>query len=401
MKVYINNFLLCLAIQVFVINLTYSQSLGLTISHDFPGGNIIVERISNDTIWVKPDLRDTEGYWFYWYFRVEGAEGKNIRFEFPPKPVFSRLGPAYSVNNNQNWKWYGEHSYDDTGFTFKFGENDSIVYFSMGFPYTSRDFYQFVDDISPYGSIKLDTLTYSRKNRAVEELYIIPEKKVKHRVLISARNHSCEMMGSYVLEGIIKGIIKDKDLEYLRDHVEFRIIPFVDKDGVEDGDQGKNRLPRDHNRDYDDDSIYPEVRALMSEIPAWSQNKLRLNLDIHNPYIKGVGKDAEYVFLVGSEAKENEEEQLKFSYYIESNNFGEIKYHSENFMRFGTAWNKPNNNRKGPGNSRWGWTIPGVRLSTTIEFPYSYVSGIAVTKDNARVFGETLAIAVQEYLLSL
>jgi len=41
-----------------------------TISSDFPGGNIRVVRMASDTIWLKPDLSETEGEWFYWYFRV-------------------------------------------------------------------------------------------------------------------------------------------------------------------------------------------------------------------------------------------------------------------------------------------------------------------------------------------
>jgi len=40
------------------------------IYSDFPGGNIIIDKIKNDTVWFRPDLRDTKGEWFYWYFAV-------------------------------------------------------------------------------------------------------------------------------------------------------------------------------------------------------------------------------------------------------------------------------------------------------------------------------------------
>ena len=41
-------------------------------------------------------------------------------------------------------------------------------------------------------------------------------------------------------------------------------VPFVDYDGVVDGDQGKYRLPRDHECDYGRDvpPIYPETAAI-------------------------------------------------------------------------------------------------------------------------------------------
>ena len=56
------------------------------IDADFPGGNIIVEQIEGDTARVRPDLRDTNGIWFYWAFRVRGAQGRTIKFEFTDRP---------------------------------------------------------------------------------------------------------------------------------------------------------------------------------------------------------------------------------------------------------------------------------------------------------------------------
>jgi hypothetical protein len=38
--------------------------------------------------------------------------------------------------------------------------------------------------------------------------------------------------------------------------VEFCIAPFMDKDGVEEGDQGKLRWPHDHWEDYAEGSRY-------------------------------------------------------------------------------------------------------------------------------------------------
>ena len=73
------------------------------------------------------------------------------------------------------------------------------------------------------------------------------------------------------------------DGKWLREHVEFFIVPIVDIDGVEDGDQGKNRKPRDHNRDYAGESIYPQVKAIRERLPEWSDGKLRLALDLHCP----------------------------------------------------------------------------------------------------------------------
>ena len=62
---------------------------------------------------------------------------------------------------------------------------------------------------------------------------------------------------------------------------------MVDKDGVEDGDQGKNRKPHDHNRDYEGKSIYASVQAIRERLPAWSAGKLRFAMDMHCPAVRG------------------------------------------------------------------------------------------------------------------
>ncbi len=113
------------------------------IESDFPGGNIIIEKMSNDTIWLKPDLRDTEGNWFYWYFKITGISGRTIQFQFTQQDVFTKYGPAYSINNDNNWKWYGENSYAHNGFKYTFSKKDTCAYFSMAFPYTQKTYMHF------------------------------------------------------------------------------------------------------------------------------------------------------------------------------------------------------------------------------------------------------------------
>ena len=82
------------------------------------------------------------------------------------------------------------------------------------------------------------------------------------RVLLTARHHACESLASYALEGLIAEALGPSDeARRMRESVEFAAIPFVDKDGVEDGDQGKNRKPRDHNRDYDGESVHATSRS--------------------------------------------------------------------------------------------------------------------------------------------
>ena len=51
----------------------------IAVDDKFPAGNVIVEGIDGDTVKLRQDMRDSNN-WFYWGFRVTGAEGKMEAF---------------------------------------------------------------------------------------------------------------------------------------------------------------------------------------------------------------------------------------------------------------------------------------------------------------------------------
>ncbi len=368
------------------------------ISTDFPGGSVVVTKIANDTVWLKPDLTDTEGEWFYWYFKASGISGKTITFKFDQKNVFAKYGPGYSLNNDQTWKWYGENRVVDNAFTFSFSEQDTTAYFSTAFPYTDKNLQEFLTHFKHSDQLIIDTLCFSPENRAIEKI-LIPALYTEptYRILITLRHHACEMMQNYVLEGLIEQLINNINLQLLREDVEFLIIPFMDKDGVENGEQGKNRLPRDHNRDYSGESIHHSTAALRKMVPKWSEGKLRIALDLHCPWIHGL--ESEQIYMVGKPGME--ENQLAFFNLLEKNSFGELKSYHTSFMPFGTSWNTSSNKAKGWSFGMWASTLDNISLAGTIEFPYADISGIPVSKDGARMFGKTIAYSLQEYLKTI
>lgn len=65
-----------------------------------------------------------------------------------------------------------------------------------------------------------------------------------------------------------------------------------------------NRIPHDHNRDYSDNSLYPEVDAIRKFVPTWSDGRLRFALDVHDPWIRG--ESAEIIYLDESDGPTTE-----------------------------------------------------------------------------------------------
>lgn len=376
----------------------------LQFTSDFLGGNIIIERVSKDTVYLKPDLRDTEGRWFYWYFGVKNAAGKDLVFQFKDKESLAAFGPAVSMDQGKTWKWLFSTASGRSSFSYSFPEGlTEEVRFSMGMPYTRSNFEGFISKHTKNRFVEVGTLCLSEKGRPVERIFIRKPsgKAARYKVLITARHHACEMMASYELEGIIDAVLSsDRDMKWLRDHVEFMIVPFMDKDGVEEGDQGKNRKPRDHNRDYSGNAIYSTTAALRSEVPAWSDGKLKIGLDLHCPYING--KDHENIHIVGSSKPHFAANQRKFSSIIEKHAVGELSFNEgSNFLAYGTSWNKASNTSKGMSFSGWASTLEGMSLPVTIEFPYAINNGEMITAENARAFGKDVALALAKYLQAL
>ncbi len=367
----------------------------------FPGGNIQVDSIEGDTVHLEPDLRDTEGHWFYWYFRVRGAQGQTLEFRFRDEDVGVR-GPGVSLDGGVTWSWLGSESADERSFTYEFPAQAKEVRFSLGMPYVQANLDRFLVEYAGNPSLAVGTLCESRKGRPVECLRFGKlEGEPEHRVLLTARHHACEMMASYALEGIVDAVLAgDEAGGWLRENVEFLAVPFMDKDGVEDGDQGKSRRPHDHNRDYAAPCVYPEVRAIREKAMDWSQGRVRIALDLHCPGHRGQWH--ELIHFVGVPQEQLWSRIGEFCEVLESTAAGPLPYRTGNNLLFGVDWNTAE--EYGPPGaeprsaSDWFSTLPGVWFGATLEIPYANAQGAEVDADSARAFGRDLAAAVRHHV---
>jgi hypothetical protein len=371
------------------------------IDCDFPGGNIIFEGIEGDTVRVRQDQRDTLQYtWFYWYFRVRGAAGRKLRFEFSD-PVVGVRGPGVSLDGGWSWRWLGSESGDERSFAYAFPAQPDEVRFSFGMPYTQRNWERFVAGYADNPHLRLGTLCRSRKGRQVEWAeFGCLEREPAHRVLVTARHHCCEMMASYALEGIVEATLADDETgRWLRDNIGFLAAPFVDKDGVEEGDQGKGRDPHDHNRDYAAPCLYPEVQAMRERAREWAGRGLRFHLDLHCPGIRGVHH--EEVYFVGLPNLEAWSRAEAFAATLARVARGPLPYRVRDNLPYGEDWNtegEPAPSGEYRDASDWTAALPHVWFGATIEIPYANVQGAEVNARSARAFGRDLAAAIREHL---
>ncbi|MBL8796979.1 MAG: peptidase M14 [Planctomycetia bacterium] len=370
----------------------------LQIDAGFPGGNIVVDKLDGDNVHLHQDLRDTAGDWFYWYFRVRGAQGRTLTFHFTKGNPLGVRGPAVSLDEGKTWKWLGAPAVRGSSFHFAFPADAREVRFCVAFPYQERNLKDFLARFEKNLHLKVETLCKTAKGREVELLRLGRlDGQAKQRVALTCRHHSCEMMASYVLEGLIEAVLADTDDgKWLREHVEFFIVPLVDKDGVEDGDQGKNRKPYDHNRDYAGDSIYASVKAIRERLPQWADGKLRFAMDMHCPANRGNGHET--IYFVGGPNEAIWKEVGKFSKLLETTQQGSLVYSSKNNLPFGQGWNTQATYGNRKAFSRWAAELPGVRFASTLEVAYANADGKVVTDESARTLGRDLVRALRKYL---
>jgi hypothetical protein len=357
---------------------------GVDIDSSFPGGNIILHEIWGDDVYLEQDLRDTPVDWFYWSFRVRGAPARTLRFHFQGSDAVGPLGPAVSTDEGRTWQWAGGARDATTTFTYRFVGEPGEVRFSTGIGYVGSNLADFVAKRPSLDRLHSETLCTSRHGRPVELLRIGDPERPRSRLVLTCRHHACEASASYVLEGVLTGMLDAQ-------HVETLAVPFMDKDGVEEGDQGKFRRPHDHWWDYEDGLLYPEVAAVRTLLESFDDGTPLHFVDLHCPWLYG-GRH-ETIHFVANAAEESWSAIQGVTSHLERSQSGPLPFAMADNLAFGVDWNV---DRGSPLTSHnWVQTLASTRLATVIEFPYALVHGVAVDAAGARHFGADLAAALR------
>jgi hypothetical protein len=350
----------------------------MKITTNFCGGNARIINAGETEVLFVPELRDTAGDWFYWAFRAEGAQGKTVTFRLDGKRWLGYFGPAVS-RDLQRWSWLNSVSDDHMSFTYSFGDDEDSVYFAHDMLYHPSQFYLFCERKGLHPQI----LCADRGDTPVPYVTV---GSGEYHMLLTARHHCCESTGNYVMEGMLSELLDDPIANFT-----VTAVPFMDADGVVRGDQGKNRRPHDHNRDYME-GIYPAVRAVR-ELSLSREGKLLCAFDLHAPWHMGARNDK--VFVVRN-APERRDDYLTLGRLFESEMTPEaLQYRTANDLEPGEEWNIIGEPLQC---GTWHERLPGVLLSNTLETCYFGEPGNIVTQDNMRETGRCFLRAVKKYL---
>lgn len=346
----------------------------MIIHQNFVGGNIKVTKQTETDVYLENEMRDSQGDWFYWAFCVEGAQGKTITFHFQTDRL-GYFGPAIS-HDLKVWKWLGESGENE--FTYTFGDGEDKVYFAHSMLYHPDRFLRFAKD----NGLTVHELCKSNKGRRIPCVkYGCGERSI----ILTARHHACESTGNYVLEGVLSELLKSPIPD-----TKIFCVPFVDYDGVVDGDQGKNRFPHDHNRDYsEEESIYAETKSIKEYA---AKNGVQYAFDFHSPW--HISKENDKAFIVQNSFEKlnrlNEFGKL-FEESITDSSFG--YFHADDYP-FETGWNKG-----GAQFASYMTKRAENEFAFSLETAYFGTKENIATQENLLELGRCFACALRKYIL--
>lgn len=390
-----------------------ASASAIKIDCAYPGGNVKVRAIdeASGTVEISPDLRDTKGKWFYFDFTVRGAAGRTLHFRFPKGkyPYLSTLGPAISRDGGATWRWLradGSRHLPVNAFDYSFAPGERETRFAFCIPYTQKDWDAAAPRWRAKGGVESGVLCKSQSGRRDTEMMRIPCRKGKGRLLVvfTARHHACEASASPVMEGIIDEVLSGSpEGEWLRDNADMVFVPFVDKDGVEDGDQGKNRAPFDHNRDYAT-GRYTSVRALRELIEKESAGRKFVAFDLHSPFSRSFPprepeQEAAFTFRYEESVQGALIDAFRRNWAETSKN-GALVYHGRYDIKpnVGHAAAMERDRKKGRMSFRqWTRVRPECLMSVCCEFGYSLCGGV-YSREGARELGANLLKALSRTL---
>jgi len=346
----------------------------MRIHKDFAGGNIIVKSIQGDTVCLQNELRDTAEDWFYWAFCVEGAEGLTLTFKMQ-KNRLGYFGPAVS-HDLKKWHWLDACDSDE--FTYHFTEGEGKVYFAHNMLYHPDRFFDFAKE----KGLTVETLCTSKKGRNTPCVKI---GEGKLSIILTARHHACESTGNYVLEGVLDELVASP----IDDCTVF-CVPFVDYDGVLDGDQGKSRAPHDQNRDYvpDEKSFYAETDTIRRYA---DENGCNLAFDFHSPWHKGGRNDR--VFIVQNSLEKIDRFNLFGKILEDSITSQSLNYQKADDIAPFVEWNKPSAQF-----SVYMTSKPECDIAFTLETAYFGTPDNKVSQDRLVELGHCFAKAIKDYI---
>ena len=280
-----------------------TEFASLKATADFPGGSAVVKSVDRNQgiIHITPQVRSERGWPCWWYLKVDGAkEGQPVTLRLSASDGEYRRGRVLSADwsqpdraaisvDNVTWTQTPKCQKANGTATYSVKAPADSFWIAWGPPFLPSHADEVLESIkSRLPNATMFELAKTRGGRSVRGIRIGgngDKDAPNYGVWVQARQHAWEAGSSWVGRGFVEWLTSDDQAAVdLRRIATIYYVPIMDVDNAAVGAGGKDAVPRDHNRDWDDNPHYPEVAAAQKQI-------LRLNadqrfdafIDLHNP----------------------------------------------------------------------------------------------------------------------
>ena len=276
---------------------------GISVSTDFEGGSAVVVEQNDDlqSLHIQPVVEEGRGFPCWWYLKVSGlkpGEMMMLKVSANPHPFregrvlngsWSMPDRAAISTDNQEWVQTPPGERADDAITYQLKAPAETIWLAWGPPFLPSHAEKLLNQAKEkLPDAEIFELARTRNDRPVKGIRFGAQPTETFKPLgiwIQARQHAWESGSSWVARGFLKWAVSDDEAAVeLRKIASIHFIPIMDVDSVSIGAGGKESVPRDHNRDWDDQPHYPEVAAAQKKISALEQDGMfDVFIDLHNP----------------------------------------------------------------------------------------------------------------------
>jgi hypothetical protein len=232
----------------------------------------------------------------HWHFQLHGKPGSRLTLVLHNldnvyngrvgSPV-SRQTISFISVNGRDWQPLRGELLAGNRLQLKLEMPGPRLYVARLEPYRLSDLARLLESIQGDPRVEVTRIGKTVEGRDLE-IIRVGKPDAPCRVLVRARAHPWEPGGNWVVQGLIRRLLKDDEAarRYLERYCVY-VMPMANKDGVARGRTRFNLQGKDLNRDWDrpaDPRLAPENHALEAWVEAMIKKgqKPDLALDFHN-----------------------------------------------------------------------------------------------------------------------
>jgi hypothetical protein len=232
----------------------------------------------------------------HFHFQVHARAGSNLTLEFKnldnvwngrSASIASELKTVVISRDGLHWKSLPLESLPGNRVRLALEMTADSLYIARVEPYRLSDLDRLLASLRDHPLVRIETIGKTVQNRDLE-IITLGHPSASHRVFLRARAHPWEAGSSWVVEGLIRRLLRnDPEARSFLARYSVYILPMANKDGVAAGRTRFNLKGKDLNRNWDQPAD-PEFSPENAALERWLEARIKdgtaphLALELHN-----------------------------------------------------------------------------------------------------------------------